>query len=139
MEELKLRYKAMRQALSTLDEGLQEIEIPIPDRPKAYKLMRDGVTQRFEYSIDLFWKFLKIYLEKIHLTILESPSPNKILRLSLNFKLITDPEFDILCKCVNDRNLTSHTYDENTAEKIQQHIPLYHATMRIIVDRLEID
>ena len=139
MEELKLRYQAMRQALLTLEEGLQEIEKPLPDRPKAYKLMRDGVTQRFEYCIDLFWKFLKNYLEIVQKMSVETPSPNKIIRLSLNLKLITDAEFDVLFRCVYDRNLTSHTYDENTAEKIQEHIPLYHATMQAIVCRLEID
>ena len=41
MEELKLRHEALHQALVTLQEGLEEIEIPVLGRPKAYKLMRD--------------------------------------------------------------------------------------------------
>ena len=139
MEELILRHTAMQQALSTLKEGLQEIEIPIPNRPKAYKLMRDGVTQRFEYCIDLFWKFLKNYLETVQKSSVELPSPNKIIRLSLNLNVITDAESDVLFKCITERNLTSHTYDEKTAKKIQEHIPFYHETMQAIVDRLKID
>lgn len=129
----------MLQALLTLEEGLQEIEIPIPNRPKAHILMRDGVTQRFEYYIDLFWKFFKTYLEEIQKISIESPSPNKTIRLLLNLKLITDAEFDTLFACVAERNLTSHTYDEKTAEKIQLHIPSYHLTMKIIINRLEIE
>ena len=138
MEELILRHKAMLQALLTLEEGLQEIEISIPNRPKAYKLMRDGVTQRFEYCIDLFWKFLKIYLGTIENTSIELPSPSKILRLSFKLNLITNAELDVLLDCITERNLTSHTYDEKTAEEIQRHIPLYHLTMKIIVNRLKI-
>ena len=138
MEELILRYKAMQQALLTLEEGLIEIQISIPDRPKAYKLMRDGVTQRFEYCIDFFWKFLKIYLTKIHNASIELPSPSKILRLSSKLDVITDAELDVLLDCITERNLTSHTYNEKTAEKIQQHIPFYLLTMKNITDRLEI-
>ena len=138
MEELILRYKAMQQALLTLEEAIIEIKIPIANRPKAYKLMRDGVTQRFEYCIDLFWKFLKNYLEIIQKDSIELPSPNKIIRRSLNLHVITDAESDILFKCITERNLTSHTYDEKTAEQIQQHIPFYHLTMKNITDRLEI-
>ena len=129
----------MKQALATLQEGLNEIEIPISNRPNAYKLMRDGVTQRFEYCIDLFWKFLKNYLEIVLKLIVELPSPNKIIRLSLNSNLVTDIESDVLFKCITERNLTSHTYDEKTAEKIQKHIPLYCITMNNILDRLHIE
>ena len=138
MEELNLRYKAIQQALFTLKEGLDEVEMPIVDRPKAYKLMRDGVTQRFEYCIDLFWKFFKLYCDVVSKISIESPSPNKIVRLLLNLRFISDQESNILFMCVTERNLTSHTYDEKTAEKIHEHIPLYYVTMKSIVDRLDI-
>lgn len=139
METVILRYKAIKKALLTLEEGLEEVEIPIPNRPKAYKLMRDGVTQRFEYCIDSFWKFFKIYIETVQKVSIESPSPRTILRLSLDFKLIRDDECDTLLDCVSDRNLTSHTYNEDTAEKIQNHIPSYCVTMKTIIDRLDIN
>lgn len=123
----------------TLDEGLKEVNIPLYDRPKAYKLMQDGITQRFEYSIDSFWKFLKFYLEIISKISIESPSPKVVFRQVLQSMLITEYEFRILIDCVTERNLTSHTYDEKTAKKIQDHIPLYYVTMKIILDRLQCD
>ncbi len=138
MEAIKLRHAAMLQALFTLEEGLVEIKTPIPSRPKAYKLMRDGVTQRFEYSIDLFWKFLKTYLETIYNEFAELPSPSKILRLSSKLKLITDTELILLLNSITERNLTSHTYDEKTAQEILQHIPSYYTAMKTITDRLTI-
>jgi len=45
MEAVKLRYEAVRRALATLKEGMEEIEVPLLERPKAYALMRDGVIQ----------------------------------------------------------------------------------------------
>jgi len=138
MEVVKLRYKAVRQALSTLKEGIEEIRVPLLERPKAYTLMRDGVIQRFEYCIDLFWKFFKIYLEIVEKLSIESPSPRTILRLSLGSKLISDDECSVLLDCVSERNLTSHTYDEEVSRSIQNHIPLYYETMRAIIGRFDI-
>ncbi len=139
MEKLKVRYYAMYKALATLDEGIKEFAIPLPERPKAYKLMRDGVTQRFEYCIDTFWKLLKIHLELIIVIDIELPSPTNILRLASKSNVMTDDELKILLDCLTDRNLTSHTYDEKIAEKIYQHIPLYYQTMKNVVDRLKLE
>jgi len=79
-----------------------------------------------------------MYLEVIEKLSIESPSPRTILRLSLGSKLINGNECDILLDCVSERNLTSHTYDEEVARRIQNHIPLYYETMRVIVGRFAI-
>ena len=135
MEIVTLRYKIMNQALSTLNEGLEELEALKANQSKAHRLMRDGVIQRFEYCIDTFWKFLKVYLERVQKVHIEQPSPRIILRISLKMALISDKECDALVDCVADRNLTSHTYNEEIAEKIQGHVFRYYITMKSIMDR----
>lgn len=136
--EITVKYKATKQALSTLDKGLKGIMTSCCQK-EDYILMRDGLIQRFEYCIDSFWKFLKMYLEDIHKISLISSSPRSILKLSLSLTIINDEEYDILLRCVSDRNLTSHTYDEEIAEKIQSHIALYYSVMVAILDRLNAD
>ena len=139
MEIIKLRHQVIEQALKTLENGLKELKGPIlNDNPQLYKLMRDGLIQRFEYSIDTFWKFLKIYLESQQKITIEGPSPRVVLRLSLNSQLLNEDEFKILLNCISDRNLTSHSYNEEIAEKIQHQIPLYYTTMKNIIDKLRI-
>ena len=55
MEQIKKRYKMALQTLATLKEVLDKIEQGVPEE---YVLeMRDSAIQRFEYSIDTFWKF----------------------------------------------------------------------------------
>ena len=98
--------------------------------------MRDGIIQRFEYSIDSFWKFLKIYLETDRGMAIEPSSPRSVLRVSLTHQLVTQEEFKILEDCVSDRNLTSHTYNEKIAEEIYAHIPRYYRTMKAVIDRV---
>lgn len=96
------------------------------------------MIQRFEYSIDSFWKFLKMYLEDIQKVSIESASPKAILKICWSLKMFDDVEYDILLKCVSDRNLTSHSYNEDMAERIQEHIPLYYQTMKAVVDKLNV-
>lgn len=58
MSELNL--DALAKALKQLDDGLEQAEL---DPGNA--LLRDGVIQRFEYSMDLSWKMLQRYLKTI--------------------------------------------------------------------------
>jgi len=136
MEKLELRYKAMLQALLTLQEAIEEYEISKLERLTKHKLMRDGMIQRFEYCIDGFWKFFKLYLEVNLKIVVESPSPKTILKLSLDMQLINGEECIFLLDCVSDRNLTSHSYNEEVANELEKHIPFYFITMKSIIERL---
>ncbi|MCC7210609.1 MAG: hypothetical protein E3K40_08815 [Candidatus Brocadia sp.] len=56
MERLVLRYKDALRALHTLGEILQQ--------PFSV-IVRDATIQRFEYTFEALWKFLKEYLKEI--------------------------------------------------------------------------
>jgi nucleotidyltransferase substrate binding protein (TIGR01987 family) len=139
MEIINIRYDALKKALLTLDEAIEMIESIDINQGKSYILMRDGLIQRFEYCIDSFWKFLKLYLEEVQKISPESSSPRAILRDSLAFKVINQEQYDIFIDCLVDRNLTSHSYNEDIVEKIQEHIPRYYQTMKAIADKLYVD
>lgn len=136
MEIIKVRHAALQKALLTLESGLTIFDNDEIMDHELYGLMRDGVIQRFEYSIDTFWKFLKLYIEIKHGVVVEPPSPRAVLRTSLTTQLVTQEELDSLEDCVSDRNLTSHSYNEEVADKIYTHIPRYYQVMKAIVDRL---
>lgn len=80
--------------------------------------LRDGIIQRFEFCTELSWKLMKKYLDEN--LIIEQYSPRSIIKESYKQRLIDDGEvwLDIL----EDRNLTSHTYDENAANRIKDNI-----------------
>lgn len=139
MEEVKARYKLMQQALLTLHQGLEQLEKFKDKNKEIHTLMRDGVVQRFEYCTDSFWKFLKLYLENVKTASIALPSPREILKLAFHHDIIDNHEYKILLDCVSDRNLTSHTYNEELAEAIYTHIPLYFFTMQKMINRLNID
>ncbi len=138
MEIINIRYDALKKALLTLAEILPKLQKERIEQSEDYTVTRDAVIKRFEYCFDAFWKFLKLYLEEVQKVSLESASPRAILRDSLAFKVINQEQYDIFIDCLVDRNLTSHSYNEEMVEKIQEHIPLYYHTMKAIVDRLDV-
>lgn len=138
MENLELKYEALQKALATLQNVLNDINILMQCNINL-NIIRDSIIKRFEYSIDTFWKFLKIYLEEIQKINVKVASPKEVLRLSLQNNMITKDEYETLTYAVTDRNLTSHTYNEDLANKISSQIPLYFATMKTITKRLHVD
>jgi nucleotidyltransferase substrate binding protein (TIGR01987 family) len=136
--EIIVRYQAMQRALQTFEIGLVRFEKNEGLDAEDIILKRDGVIQRFEYCIDTFWKLLKIYFEFYNKFVVEVAAPRTILKLAFNYGLILEEEYKILLDAVTDRNLTSHTYNEKIAVQIQSRTPLYYATLKKVVDRMNV-
>ena len=81
------------------------------------ELDRDGVIQRFEFTFEQFWKALKAVLKYQGI---ECYSPRDCIKKAFRYGLIEDDE--IFLDMLEDRNLSSHTYDEKTAEEIFERI-----------------
>lgn len=99
-------------------------------------IVRDAVIQRFEFSFELIWKTLKLYLEhQGH----ECGSPRAALKKAFNEGLITTPdEADVWLQMLDDRNLTSHAYDEALARRIYQNIVKHYAPLlRRMADQIQ--
>lgn len=112
MEKLELKYEAFSKALFRLKEAIDLYE------KEENAVLLDGTIQRFEFTIELAWKLLKEYLSYEKLG--DFNSPRATVKESYKQGIISDGEtwLDML----DDRNLTSHTYDEETAEEIYKNI-----------------
>lgn len=100
----KLILTPLEKALSALLAGI--------DAPKN-DLSRDATIQRFEYSFELCWKMLKRYLNDV--VGVEEYNIKNIFREGSRVGLIENADrWFIYLKA---RNLTSHTYNESTAEE----------------------
>ena len=136
MEKVKNSHDITLQTLTTLSEALellQEKNIP----HNYYLSFCDSVIQRFEYSIDNFWKFIKIYTIEILKITIDANSPKTVLRDAYDANIITKKEFEILIKATTRRNETSHAYNKNLAHAILEEIPLYYETMITIIEKLK--
>lgn len=130
MEGLDLKYESATKALASLRELVDIIEkeekilhLDFIDKEKVLKILRDSLIQRFEYSVDTLWKYLKEYLFIEKGISLASPKP--IFRSCLTVGLLGENDIEDLLGMVNDRNSTSHGYNEDQAEQISKKIPRY--------------
>lgn len=84
------------------------------------ELIRDATIQRFEFTFEVVWKTLKLYLERQGY---ECGGPRPTLKKAFAENLIaTAEEADVWFRMLEDRNLTSHAYDEALARRIYTHI-----------------
>ena len=77
--------------------------------------VRDGMIQRFEFTVELEWKSIKEYLEDQGSTT-PIATPRAVLKEAFAAGVIQDAEE--WNKIITARNITSHVYDEKTAEDV---------------------
>ncbi len=98
--------------------------------------MRDAAIQRFEFSIDTFWKFLHTYMQEVEkLNIQGVASPRSTFRYALQSGKIVDDEYKLCINMIEDRNRTSHTYNEETAQEIFEQLAKYYNFLLSLVER----
>lgn len=86
----------------------------------ASEFIRDATIQRFEFTFEVVWKSLKLYLERQGY---ECGGPRPTLKKAFAENLIPTPEeADLWLAMLEDRNLTAHAYDEALANRIHEHI-----------------
>ncbi|MBN8246802.1 MAG: nucleotidyltransferase substrate binding protein [Verrucomicrobia bacterium] len=111
IERFTERQADVRESAARLAEAVAQPES---------ELIRDATIQRFEFTFEIVWKTLKLYLERQgH----ECGGPRPTLRKAFAEGLIATPEeADLWLRMLEDRNLTSHAYDEALASRIYRHI-----------------
>jgi nucleotidyltransferase substrate binding protein (TIGR01987 family) len=100
------RFQNLEKAIAYLDEA---IKIKNPDI-----VQKAGIIQFFEMSFELAWNMLKDYLEEQGF--IEIKYPRATIKKAFELELILDGHTWI--KALEDRNLTSHTYDEQTINEV---------------------
>ncbi len=122
--KINLAFKKLEKALNALEAMAQE-----PMQTNRGNI--DATIQRFEFTIELFWKCLRILLEEQGIT---AYSPKEVLKEAFAANLIKNEKEWL--NMLKDRNLTSHTYDQDLADEIYEHIKNYCTTLRSNFDQL---
>jgi len=106
------RFQNFEKAYFSLNESIEAYE-----KDSKNLFIRDSIIQRYEYTIELAWKTLKDYLEEEGF--IDVSSPKKVIRQALKEGYITDPAW---LKALDDRNKTTHAYDEEMAQEVTKQI-----------------
>ena len=114
MENLKeIRWK---QRFENFDKSYKLLK-KYSNQEITTELERAGIIQFFEMTFELAWKVLKDYLESEGYMV---KSPRETVKQAFQIGLIDNGP--IWIDALSNRNLTTHTYDEELATKMTSEI-----------------
>lgn len=127
-----LDFQSLGKAIAQLDAGLMESQAT----PES-ELLRDGVIQRFEYTYELSWKMLRLYLE------VTLPNPDEVDGMSFQALIGTGSEQGLLLsgwdRWVNyrkARGTTSRVYDGEKAREVFGVVPEFLQEAKFLLGKL---
>jgi nucleotidyltransferase substrate binding protein (TIGR01987 family) len=121
---MKEKFENFCKALDRLEEALQE-------EPVGLNL--DAIIQRFEFTYELTWKVLKSFLFRDGI---ECNSPRDCFKTAFQTGYINNE--DLWLEMINDRNLTSHIYDEEQTRSVYRRIKkLYYNEFKLLSEKLK--
>ena len=123
------RFSNYQKALRQLQSAME-----LKEERSLSNLEKQGVIQAFEYVHELGWKTLKDFLESRGNT--DIYGSRDAARAAFSLGIVEDGE--AWMQMIKSRNLTSHTYDESTADEILSMISdIYFKAFMELEDKLE--
>lgn len=119
MNKAAEKLSRLQDAVSRLKDALAEYDSHPSD------VVRDGVIQRFEFCTELAWKAAREYLLDQGYT--EINSPKSTMKQAYASGLIADGDAWVVL--LDDRNCTSHIYDDATAAAVFERIRTSHVVL----------
>lgn len=94
-----------------LDDFNTSMHIEVDKYPELVAdTIRNGQVQKFEFSVELLWKTLKIFLLDVHGV--DAPSPKMVIKEFYNLGYGDATLYEMLLQAVNMRNELAHVYNK---------------------------
>ena len=107
------RFSNYRRALAKFNQAVEIVSDQMDWGEAVDDLLEEGLIQRFEYTHELAWKVMKDYAEYQGHTNIQGS--RDAFRKALEMGIIDDERW---MESIKDRNLTSHNYDDETAQNV---------------------
>jgi len=101
--------------LENYENAILRLEAALRYDPEVLDIALDAVIQRFEFTFELAWKSIRLAAKAVGY---ECESPRGCLKLAYKMEWIEDEEKWL--RLLEARNLTSHTYDQETAMDVYE-------------------
>lgn len=131
MEQLDLT--SYKNALASLDEVIK-----VYNSDRENKITRDSLIQRFEYTYSLALKMMKRYfkISAFENDNIEGMTFNEMIRTANKMGLLLS-NLEVWNNFRMKRNMTSHTYDESTAQTVVSIIEDFYKDAEFLLNKLE--
>lgn len=126
IKDFELAFNRFKEAYLRAEKGKANSD---------YYFFRDSAIQRFEFTVEIFWKTIKSFLKEKDG--IDCRTPKNCIREFFSAGHLNEEETILLLGMIDDRNLTSHTYREEVAESIFSRLNKYIDALDEIVSYLK--
>jgi len=140
MEKLEEKYADLLKIHKRLAVAIKTYEKALVDKSiddEIREAFRDSLIKRFELMYDLLWKYIREYINTMQGD--AADSPRKVFQQCLSLSLINSDETQQLVDLIEDRNLTTHVYNIDLANKVAADIPKHFDVIHEIIMKLKPD
>ncbi len=120
---------SLRKTLNTFEKSIMIDKAFFGDIEQD--TIKSGQVQKFEVSVELFWKTIKKFFYEIHG--IEAVSPKMVMKQLYRTKYINENDYERLVEMINDRNRMSHVYNEDQFNaiygRLREYLQLMQKTM----------
>ncbi len=131
---MDVKLNQLTKAVSSLNDLAKKINNLTTEDEIILDGLQNGLAQKFEYTIELFWKTVKKYLLKYEG--IDTKSPKQAIKEFYKSGNISEDQYLLLIRAIDDRNVLSHVYNENDFSRIIDSISDYTALIFEITDLL---
>jgi nucleotidyltransferase substrate binding protein (TIGR01987 family) len=123
--------------LEALDQALESfIRLVAADMAALSKVLdevlidglQNGKAQKFEYTLELCWKAIKVFLRQCEG--IDEVSPKKIVKAFYVSGYLIEDDYVALIQAIDDRNKLSHFYNQAEFEQVLSRLPAYAGVMK---------
>lgn len=137
----------MTKKNSTVDFLKQQFEKALNDFEKSLAIdidryeeqvkdtIKNGQVQKFEFTVELFWKLEKRKLNENHGV--DVASPKQVIRKQFEFGRFSYEQSEEILKAIDARNTLSHVYKKEQFEELYKFIITTAKTFREVSDESE--
>lgn len=101
-----------QQRLENFTKALAQLETAC-EQDSYSDLERAGLVQMFEFSFELAWK---TFQDLLFSEGFDEKTPRSVIRRSFEVEYLTEEDAEAFLDALKQRNLLSHTYEEEIAE-----------------------
>jgi len=97
--------------------------------------LENGKAQKFEYTIELGWKAVKLALRELEG--IDEASPKKVIKAWYLAGQLSEDDYIAFLTAIDDRNRLSHVYDADRFNAIIARLPAHAALLKRVLASLQ--
>lgn len=135
MEKIAIKRTQFNKSLEAFERALEILKKEYPHADTDYQeTYVASVIKHFELLYEIFWKYAKFYILAEFGD--ELAGSKNIFRFLANIKKISDNDLAVLFEIIENRNATTHQYDQDYSQETVKMLEHYYQVIKSVAAKI---